>query len=346
LATAPFPAAITGIATNYTLPQSYQYSFGVQEALGPKSVLAVSYVGSQGRHENNYQEVNLPPLAALPALVAAGGAGVNQQMSFLGYSGIRLSEDGGNSHYNSLQVDVHGNVARDLQLQFGYTYSKAVDATTSNGSGGDLNNATNPYVGWKYDSGPSAFDRANIAFVNFVYDIPLLKNSSNHLLKTVVGGWSLSGIVTMESGAPLNIGVSGTNAASAVPNSGDRPNLSGSLSYPKTVAQWFNPAAFSAPACTIGGSGADCYGNLPHDLVRGPGRDNWNLSLFKSFVLSESRGSRFEFRAESFNTWNHTQFKGDYNNGGISSNFGSSNFGAVTAAFDPRVFQLGAKLIF
>ncbi len=346
LASAPFPAGVTGIGTNYTLPQSYQYSLGVQQALGAKAVLAVSYVGSQGRHLNNYQEVNLPALSALPALVAAGGKGVNQQMSYLGYAGIRLSEDEANSHYNSLQVDVHGNVARDLQLQFGYTYSKAVDATTSNGSGGDLNNATNPYVGWKYDNGPSAFDRANIAFVNFVYQIPLLKNSSNRLLKTVAGGWEVSGIVTMESGAPLNMGMSGTNAASAIPNSGDRPNLSGTLSYPKTVAQWFNPAAFSAPACTLGGSGADCYGNLGHDVVRGPGRDNWNLSLFKSFVISESRGSRFEFRAESFNTWNHTQFKGDYNNGGISTNFGSGNFGAITAAFDPRVFQLGAKLIF
>jgi hypothetical protein len=81
-------------------------------------------------------------------------------------------------------------------------------------------------------------------------------------------------------------------------------------------------------------------------LVRGPGRDDWNLSLFKSFVISEARGSRFEFRAESFNTWNHTQFKGDYNNGGISTNVGSSNFGQVTSAFDPREFQLGAKLIF
>ena len=63
-------------------------------------------------------------------------------------------------------------------------------------------------------------------------------------------------------------------------------------------------------------------------------------------MISEERGSRFEFRAETFNTWNHTQFKGDANNGGISLNAGASNFGAVTAAFDPREFQLGLKLIF
>ncbi len=56
--------------------------------------------------------------------------------------------------------------------------------------------------------------------------------------------------------------------------------------------------------------------------------------------------SRFEFRAESFNTWNHTQFGAPGVNGGVSTNLGASNFGAITNAYDPRVFQFGAKLIF
>jgi hypothetical protein len=337
------PVGITGISTSYTPPTSYQYSIGVQEALGPRAVLALSYVGSQGRNENDYREVNLPAISLLPSLEKSGGAGINQDYNYLGYGGIRLSEDEGQAHYNSLQVDLHGNIRSDLQLQFGYTLSKAVDATTSVGSGGDLNNVTNPYVGWKYDQGPSLFDRRDVAFVNFVYQIPLLKNSPNRLLKGVAGGWALSGIVTLESGAPLNLGVSGTNASSVIPNSGDRPNVNGSISYPKTAAEWFNPAAFSAPVCA---TGPDCYGNLGFDGVRGPGRDDWNLALFKNFVLSAERGSRIEFRAESFNTWNHTQFKGDDNNGGIGLNAGAGNFGVVSAAFDPREFQLGLKLIF
>jgi len=147
----------------------------------------------------------------------------------------------------------------------------------------------------------------------------------------------------MESGAPLNIGLNGSNASSVLANTSNRPDLTGSVSYPGTVAQWFNPAAFSAPACL---TGPDCYGDLGHNVVRGPGRDNWSLSLFKNFVFSETRGSMFQLRAECFNPWNHTQFKGDYATGGISTNFGSNNFGAITGAFDPREFQLGAKLIF
>ncbi len=333
------PVGITGISTSYTPPTSYQYSVGVQQALGPRSVLGISYVGSQGRNENDYREVNLPPQADLPALVASGGAGINQEYNYRGFGGIRLAEDEAQAHYNSLQVDLHANVRTDLNLQFGYTLSRSIDPNTSTGSGGDLNNVTNPYVGWKYDVGPSLFDRTDVAFVNFVYQIPLLKNSENRALRTVAGGWALSGIVTMESGAPINLGVSGNNVSSVVPNSGNRPDVNGSISYPKTVAEWFNPAAFSAPA-------PGTYGNLGYDALRGPGRDDWNLSLFKNFVLSAERGSRIEFRAESFNTWNHTQFKGDANNGGISLDEGAGNFGAVTAAFDPREFQLGLKLIF
>jgi hypothetical protein len=114
-----------------------------------------------------------PPICQ--ALVAAGGAGINQLYQYRGYGAIRLSNDEANSHYNSLQIDLHGNVTSDLSLQFGYTYSKAIDATTSNGSGGDLNNVTNPYAGWRYDVGPSLFDRTNVAFVNFVYQMPLLE---------------------------------------------------------------------------------------------------------------------------------------------------------------------------
>jgi len=183
--------------------------------------------------------------------------------------------------------------------------------------------------------------------VNFVYQIPLLRNSSNHLLKATVGGWELSGIVTAQTGTPLNIGCTSTCGASyaTVANvfpGGDvlvRPDLAGPVSYPKTVNAWFSGSSFAAPA-------AGTWGNLGFNALRGPGRQNWNLSLFKEFTLNEDRGSRLEFRAESFNTWNHTQFGGPGQNGGISTNLGASNFGAVTAAWDPRVFQLGLELIY
>jgi hypothetical protein len=306
--------------------------------------LSVAYVGNQNRHQSDWRETNLPAASLLPTLVGSGGSGYNQDVPYLGFRSLRLAENEANSHYNSLQTELHARVRRDLTLQAAYTLSRAIDPTVGGGNSFDLDNVSNPYAGWKFDNGPSIFDRTHVAFVNFVYDVPVFKNSQSRLLKSTLGGWELSGIITMESGAPLNITYGGNSVTSIIPNLGNnnagvRPNLTGKISYPKTVNEWFDPSVFTAPA-------AGTWGNLGHDALRGPGRDNWNLALFKSFLISESRGSRFEFRAESFNTWNHTQFKGDVQNGGISTSLGSSNFGAITSAYDPRVFQLGAKLIF
>jgi len=357
------PAGVVGINQKYSPPRNSQYSLGVQQAVGARAVFSVSYVGSVDRHESYWQEINLPPQGLLACLTYQATADIqancpggvkpafNGLVTYPGYNSIKQAFNGGNSHYNSMQAELHGQVTRDLNLQFSYTLSRAIDPSTgSSGNGWDLDAVTNPYQNWRYDVGPSVLDRTNIAFVNFVYDIPFLKNSSNRLLKSTVGGWELSGIVSMESGAPYNLGLNGHNVSSVFTgDTGNRPDLVGSISYPKTKVlsntgvvtgiQWADPAAFATPA-----TGA--WGNLGFDALRGPGRDNWNLALFKRFIISESHGSEFQFRFESFNTWNHTQFGGSGQNGGFSNNLGAGNQLQITSAFDPRVFQLGAKIIF
>ncbi len=225
-------------------------------------------------------------------------------------------------------------MTRDLSLQGAYTFSKAYDPATGNNNIQDLQAVSNPYS-YSYDNGPSNLDRRHIAFVNFIYEIPFLKNSSSRLLKSTVGGWQVSGIVQLVSGNPLNITEGGTtnNITSILPNTNNRPNVNGSVSTPHTVSSWFDKSAFSPTAAGV-------FGDMPRNSVYGPGRQNWNIAFFKSFVFSESRGSRLELRAETFNTFNHTQFKD------VSNTFANSNFGAVTTAHDPREIQLGVKVIF
>ncbi len=347
-------SSITGLNRQmYDLPVSYQYSIGVQQQLAARSVLSVSYVGNQNRHQNEWSETNLPAASNLPCLTdttlcTGGPLSYNQVVPFLGFHSLRLAQDDGNAHYNSLQVSLRGKVKRDLDFQFGYTLSRAEDPTTGNGGNGyDLNNVSNPYVGWRYDLGPSPFDRKHVAFVNFVYELPIFRNNANRGLRIALGGWQVSGIVTMQSGAPLDITYTANaedaangfhkNVANVVPNTRNRPDLTGTISYPHTVDEWFDTSAFSAPA-------AGTWGSLSHAALRGPGRQNWNLSVFKNFNFTER--ARLEFRAESFNTWNHTQFRGDIQGGGISTALGASDFGQITAAFDPRQIQFGLKLIF
>jgi Carboxypeptidase regulatory-like domain len=347
-------ASITGLdRIENKLPVSYQYSFGIQHALSARSVLSVAYVGNQNRHQNDYRETNLPDPSTFSALFAANGTGYNTFVPYQGFNSIKMSEDVQNSHYNGFQAEIHSQVRRDLTLQAAYTYSKAYDPATSANGVGDLNNVSNPYS-HAYDNGPSGLDRAQIAFINFVYDIPFLRDSSNRLLKSTVGGWQVSGIVTLVSGEPLNINEGGItncaqgannpssctgsligtgNISNIIPNSNNRPDVSGSVGSPHTIASWFGTSAFSPTA-------AGTWGSTPFNSVRGPGRDNWNMAFFKSFVFSEERGSKLEFRAEFFNIWNHTEL----NN--VSTTFSSGNFGAVTSAHDPREIQLGLKLYF
>jgi hypothetical protein len=328
------PASITGLAVDeYKQPASYQWSIGIQRQLSTRTVLGVAYVGNTNRFQNDEREINLPNETYLGALI--GGANYNTApgLPYSGFHSIDLSTNEANSHYNSLQVDLSSQVGHDLTLRAFYTLSRTIDPTTAGNGGGDLGNVSNPYAGWLYDVGPGGYDRTHNFSTNFVYELPILRHSENKLAKTFIGGWELSGIVTVTSGLPINPQLSGGQSGQGLPNATNRPDQVSAVSYPHSVNQWFSTSSFAMPVL-------GAWGDAGHNSLRGPGRDNWNLSLFKSFVLSETRGSRLELRVETFNTWNHTEFNQ------VSNALGSSNFGQVTSAFDPRIFQLGGKIYF
>ena len=321
---------ITGLAyTDYKLPVSYQFSAGVQRQLGRDSVLSVAYVGNQNRHQNGYRETNLPDPSVFPALIN-GTVPYNTVVPYSGWHSLRMSENAQNSHYNSLQVEIHSRVKRDLTLQVAYTLSRSIDPATA--FGGDMANLFNPYDR-NYDVGPSLADRTHIGILSFVYDIPAFRNSSSHALKTVAGGWQISGIGMMQTGLPQAITLGGSQGSNGVANATNRPDLVGGITYPKTVGHWVSSAGLGTPAMGE-------WGSLGKGAIRGPGRHNWNISLIKNFVISESRGSGVEFRFETFNTFNHTQFQN------INTTFTAGDFGAVNSVFDPRVLQFALKLKF
>lgn len=341
-ASIPVSSLIGKDQNHYAAPRSSQFSLGVQQAIG-KSVLSVMYVGTQNRLQNLVAETNLPPQNLLPGFTTnvALAQTYNATVPYVGYNSVLVGRNAGDGAYNSLQISFRGTTLNDdLAFQLGYTYSHTSDFFGGiTASDGDLSSVSNPYEGWKYDFGPSAFDIRSNLFSNFVYRIPLLRNSGNRTMKTILGGWEVSGIVTALSGAPLNIGLAGQNVASIVPNTANRPNVNGKMANPHTVQEWFDTSVFSVPA-------PGTWGNEPHNGVRGPGRENWNISVFKNFFFDPDRGTNLQFRAEFFNVWNHPQWVGDTENGGISTNYGASNFGAVTSAYDPRTIQLALKFSF
>ncbi len=347
------PASITGLAINeYNQPASYQYSLGVQHSLGARTVVSLSYVGNtRTATRTTSGKSTCPTQSALIPLIN-GVPGVNYNtlpgLPYPGFHSINLSTNEANSHYNGLQLDINSQVGKDLFLRAFYTYSKTIDpvngstaGTTGGTGGGDLQNVSNPYLGWRYDEGPSGFDKTHNAVVNFIYDIPAFRHNENRLAPDRhrrMG--SLRHLELLFRHYPSTSGLTGAQGGNALPNATNRPDLVSKVGYPQTVSasgqqviQYVDPSAFANPA--IG-----AFGDLGHNAIRGPGRDNWNMSLFKSFVFSEARGSRLEFRVETFNIWNHTQFNT------VSNNFGASDFGQFKTAFDPRILQIGLKLYF
>jgi len=105
-----------------------------------------------------------------------------------------------------------------------------------------------------------------------------------------------------------------------------------------TGYQWVSSAGFSKPVAAWDGGPNLGFGNEGRDAVVGPGRTNFTTSLYKSFAFTER--ARFELRADSFNTFNHTQFNA------FNNTVSNSNFGFVTGTQDPREFEFGGKFIF
>ena len=333
--TVALPISVAGLTTisptDFKNPTTYSYSIGVQQQLGRATVITASYVGNHSSHEFDYRDINLPAQSELPAIIA-GTVNINTVVPYLGFGDIKQGENDENAHYNSMQLSARSQLGKDLYFQGSYTFSRSVDPVSEFGSD-DNNIVMDPYNINQY-IGPSQMDITHIGVLSFVYDIPIFRTSGNHFAKTALGGWELSGIWSIQSGLPVFITLGGAQGSNGLWDATNVPNFSGTISYPKTASQWFTTSGFSQPA-------VGQWGNLPYDSVREPGRDNWNIALFKSFLVSESRGSHFELRIESFNTFNHTQFSG------VGASFSNlSQFGVPNGAWDPRELQFGAKFIF
>ncbi|HZL27846.1 MAG TPA: hypothetical protein VFC39_15070, partial [Acidobacteriaceae bacterium] len=110
--------------------------------------------------------------------------------------------------------------------------------------------------------------------------------------------------------------------------------------------QWFDQSAFAAPTPVWAGGTNQGFGNARKDAIVGPGRVNFNTSVYKSFAMTEH--ARFELRVESYNTFNHTEFNniGQSFQGFNSDGSSIGSFGKVTSTYDPRTLELAGRIIF
>lgn len=340
------------------LPYTQDYELSLQRQFGHETVVSLSYVGTVGHKLLTFVESN-PGNQALclelsdPANLAAGsptcgpfgengvytlanGTVVNSTRGPFGpnFGSNAYMKTMANSSYNSLQASLrHHDKYSDLMLS--YTWSKSID----NGSG--TLDATNPYNP-RQSRALSIFDVPQIFVASYTIQLPFDRLAGNGAVgKRLAGGWSLAGVTTFASGQPIQLTENDDNSLSgtflAPVDAPSYANNGSSLFVdrnPRHGDAYFNPNYFVfEPVGQIG--------NVMRRFFTGPGINDFVLALLKNTKITESK--EIQFRAEAFNLFNHAQFN---NPSGLINNTGVNGFGYVTSARDPRVMQLGLKLLF
>ncbi|MBM3813452.1 MAG: TonB-dependent receptor [Acidimicrobiia bacterium] len=307
------PTGVNAIQRSYDPPTVYNWSLGIQRDIGFGAVLDVAYVGSVGRHLLHRRSLNATPYGT-NFLPSSNDPTVNRPLpvNFLrpirGFGDIQYAEFASTSNYHSMQTQLTKRFGRGLTFGATWTWSKAMDLVDGN------NNAVNPFLNFRSRNyGKAGFDRTHNFAGHWSYALPQLsKGWSNSFTRQAFDGWEVSGIASFVSGSPTGVGYALVQAADLTGASGagvdSRINVSGSAILPKserTVTRHFRTDVFAPPTQAELG-----IGNAPKDVFRGPGFNNWDISIFKNFRLGANEARRLQFRLETYNTFNHTQFNG------------------------------------
>jgi len=363
-------------------PYYINWSFGLQREITPNMTLGAAYSASVGHFlrplvapalwtdsmpQQDLALGSLLNVQATPANIAAAQAiipsiglpfsnfqGTIAQMlkPFPQYSGVTLfAGDIANSTFNSLVLTFNRRFSKGITFQSGYTLSKEID--NSNGSAtnlGAVDGNRNPWAG-QLDKSLGSIDRRHVFHGTIVYALPFGKGHSlgagNAVVRALLSGWQISGIVTVSSGAPIGITGSGCNtpgiASSCIPSY--NPAFSGPVRIngnygsgnalaPGAVA-YYAKSAFVDPAPYT-------FGNLPRSAPYGlfaPHLIDEDVSLRREIAIHERL--RVAFTLDVFNLTNAVCFAAP------GTNIDSSNFGQVTTTNNlPRKLQLTARVTF
>lgn len=322
-------------------PREYMWTFSVQKSIGQNWLVEVAYVGSQSRLLSKRYNSDAPAVPGDLYTVVPGAE------PFPNLGGMLYSSESGKGNYNSLNSKLERRFSTGFSILLAYTWSHSLD-TDSGGSYGSPN--LNP-ANFQLDYGSSDFDIRQRFVGSILYELPVGKGkrflgSASSALNQFIGGWQLNLIPSVQSGVNRSVTSPNTSTIAYITQhanaTGINPyssfTMNGATITPRegfgsnnTSLYWFNPFAFTEAApLTFGTSG--------RDIIESPGFVNWDISLFKTFVLHEGIG--LTFRAEFFDAFNDVRF--DPPNLDSSSPF----FGQIQSAEQPRIIQLGLRLQF
>jgi hypothetical protein len=338
-------------------PYAQQWHLGFEYQLPSQMMLEISYAGSHGSNLfGMYNGNQAQPDETF--CTTNGNTPLNcptaPRRPFPAVDGTIVTLRGNDfSNYNSLQVHLEKRLSNGLQFGVSYTYAHSLDDASSASLGslnnGDFRDQLTPWT----EYGNSDFDVRHRFVAEYAYALPFgqgkrFGGNAKGVLNQVIGNWQVAGITTAQTGNWFTITDAVTNVSTA--DGGGtvgffevRPNLVGNPNAkPCVVGTLFNTCAFADNTTFF------TFGNAGRNIVRGPGLQNWDFSVFKLFPVKEQM--HFEFRAEFFNIWNHVNpLLGPA--GAISEEpqaveFGTPQFGFPVAARDPRFIQFALKFYF
>jgi hypothetical protein len=300
-------AGVAGLAPqtiDHDFDNAYVQSWNVnvQHELTSDLVLMVGYFGSKGSHLITRRNINQPVSGVRPFKQLSSSSPI---LPGTALGNITQAESSGNSSYNALWVTATQRLARHLQFNASYTWSKSLDYTSFS-TGGVLLQNSNDLHG---ERGPSDFDARHRVVVSALYELPF--RGSRFL-----DGWQLATIVQSQSGNPFNI-VTNNSTINGVANT-LRPDVTGPITVIGSVERWFDPSVFEPVAR---------FGSLGRNVVIGPRFDNVDFSIIKNTQLGES--VNVQFRAEFFDVFNHANF------GRPGNVVGTPSFGRITSTRFP-----------
>jgi hypothetical protein len=343
-----FPQFFMTIDPAYKIPRGYNWNGTYQRQLTGDTVVEIGYVGTVGNYLSRERDLNQLPTGTTfkPENLNPNGSqkyNVAYLRPYKGFANIPMLEHSGRSTYHGLQVELNRRFSKGLLYGFAYTLSKAMD--NNSGPRDGFIDVYNQSLNW----GKSSNDTRHVAIINFVWEMPFF-NSGNRWTKMALGGWQISGITQFQTGSPITIGngddylgIGSTNGKPWNLNGNpDRPqkfaNVNANGNYSGVTDFWFAP--------TVGGSAwatKPANGTLPNQNrnsidFNNVGFQNWNLSLFKAFHVTERQFLQFRF--EAFNWINHPNWNG------VDTNPTSATFGMVTGKGSERNLQLSLRYSF
>jgi len=306
---------VTVISRDLRTPYNQQWTIGVQRELGGGLALDMAYLGNKGSNliSGSQKNINQP---------RPGPGSVASRRPYPNYANVSVFESDGESDYHALRSGLQRRFSGGFSLNVSHVWSHMIDTTGTSFLAEGTSNAKRDVHNREAERGNSIFDARHRLVISYVFELPFTG--------AFAGGWQLSGVTTFQTGTPVDAGLSFDNANTG--SVGDnRPDLVGDPNTgPRTPQQWFNTAAFAAPApFTFGTSGKN--------VITGPGIRTSDFSVIKNLRAGKAKA---QLRLEVFNALNTTNFSAP------NATFGNPQFGVISSAGEAREIQFGVKFGF